>query len=93
MKESIGRRINVAFNISDERARELIDRTLPKWRSYVTGGMPFGDFVATAMNYDDLLTNEKCFLICHCTVKAQEESFRRLIRDGEYEELLKALYF
>lgn len=87
-----GCKTNNAFNVSEARADELIEQMKPTWKNYVYGLISFGEFITSvAMNRDELLTNEKCFLTCHATQKAQILEFRCYITDGDFFTLFKEL--
>lgn len=81
MSETEPKLLCTAFNVTKERAVELVDKYVRnRFNEYLKGELSNGDLVATVMNLDELSTNEKCFLTCHTTtstILADQERKRR----------------
>ena len=83
--------MNVSFNISDEKAQELIMKIAkPIFEQFLKWKKTTGDLLSAFADMDNLTSNEKCFLTAHCAFASQQailEANRRakiaaLIQDG-----------
>ena len=63
--------IEHAFNITSERAHELIEKYgRAPWEEYIQGKITNGKLISAFVDLDELTVNEKCFLTSHCTSAA-----------------------
>jgi hypothetical protein len=77
----------VHFNITEERAKELIAIARPIWEKFVRREIVDGVLFSSFVNMDELLVNEKCFLTYHCT-QAAEKAIAEMRRQQRIAELL-----